>query len=322
MIYYSLQVVENLLEVLFSNSTVQDMIDAAEDIIYNPMSFVPVGENMESIHSKGFPEDNRIYYDTDTEHKKYQQFEMDAFAKMEDNEPFYSPGAPGLKYRHILHWVKDATETYGRLAIAQMKIPLEDIDKELVRFISKCIAQKCKLQSPHKSAKTRHVLFEKLISGEINGHVALMAEAGDISLPTRSSYRLACFPIDAAYADKSANVLLPYFAQIMPHCWYMWDKNNIVLLIDMELHPVYGEKSCIEHLKFWASINHSAVCIGAQFTDLVDCYKQYQYILFLPAYRKAREGEVIYYDDYPECGLIYESNTSRVALEEYYSKTL
>lgn len=318
MIYNSAQTIEKLSILAFDGCSIQEFLNAAEDILVNPLSFTPFKELNDSIYSKSFPRADLEGQSTEQVFKKREDYVMMRMSQLGE-EPIVTEGGPGVPRGHILCWAMEKGQSYGLVCVAKTKIPLELIDKGLVVYISRCLAHIYAMQQRNKVKITPDEALDRLLSGQISSRFQLASSMPGYDSKPNSPYSLAVFRFSPGRTMQIGPYLRNQFKESLQDCWCTWNGKYFAALIDCSAHDMERSGKTIDILRRMSSCFKCPVCISPPYANLIDTKSNYERMISLPVYNAAAEPGLFYLEDHPECSLIFESRLDSAAISNLTS---
>ena len=317
MIRLDFEKVNKLTSAVFYKTPIQEFLDLVEDIIVNPISFSPFNKEFDTIQSKSYPVNTiipQLESEAMREHENYVFSRMSTLGK---DQTIITQGGPGIPYGNILCWDMLGSKSYGLINIANTKMLLADIDEELVLFISHCTAQVYVNEHVRTDPLSRDELFERLLTHQIDSQLQLASALQESSIQIKQTYRMICMQ----FPEERLGQVVPYvkgkFQEIYSYCGCVWLNNVFAVLVDGELYNItHKNNENTERLRSLCRYLHCPLCISLPINDLMDCELHYKRILSLPEFRHQLVEDVIFYEDYPECNLIYASGLASQELKK------
>jgi hypothetical protein len=312
MIYNSLATIEELAGLAFSGCRMKEFLDAAEDVIINPLSFTPFSAPGDTICSKSHPAPPDFLDLKEEEARAKDMYVMGRMAELKD-EPVVTRGGPGILRGHILAWSMEQGLSCGLVCIEETKIPLGSIDLGLVKFISRCTAHIYTLgqlkQKPLSSADA----FDRLLGGQISGEFQLAALSRDLANRNGKPAALAVLRFPENRVKQVGVFLRDRFRQAFRACLCSWNGEDFRALIDAERYGMGRDSPAVREIKQIGTIFHCPVCISPVYSAILKTREIYERICALPFFRPESEA-LIFLEDYPESALILKSGLNAAQL--------
>ena len=308
MIKKSVKTIEKLSSLVFNGCNIQEFLDAAEDIIINPIWFAPLKEYNSNLWSKSYPKDilSHDYYNQ--LFREDNSYAMMIASQLGEEPMIASEKAPELPFGHMMCWVKEKENTYGIILIANTKVPHNTIDKKLVLFISLCLAHICSRQQMNKISLSPDEILNRLLSGQINSYLELSAHLPGSTEKEDAKWRLVVFKFQSNRTMQIGQYIRKLFKESLPDSWCNWNDRHFIALVDCSIHDFNRKGKAIKFLKKVSRHFGCPVCLSQSFIQLLKCRTYYERMISLPFFDRARDPEIIFFEDYPDFSLIYDSH--------------
>ncbi len=311
------KIAERLVSLVFEGCRLQEFLDTVEDVIINPISFSTMKDSYYGLRSKSAVPADRLEQSPQLLEQR-EQYVMERMSQLRD-DPILTEGGPGIPRGHILCWAMESGVSYGLVCIERDKIPLEAIDLDLVRFISRCIAHLCAVEKQQIKTVSGDQILEMLLSGKINSPVGLSSAAGDMEFKQGLSYTLVAAKLPSGRAFQVGPYIRRHIHEYLQNCWCTWNNACFTALMTLEGRPPKKNGKLAGRLRELGGTFQCPICVGRPYGNILDTKINYEYLLALPSFQAATAPTLVFSADYPECPLVYRSGLDGRQLRELCS---
>lgn len=296
--------IQRLSNLVFEGTDLVTFLNAAEDILINPISFSPFHRPSDALHSRSFPSVPAYEQMSKQEQEERNNYVLMRMSSLGD-EPIITQGGPGVPHGHILCWAKEKDHCHGLINIANTKIPLETIDLSLVKFIGSCIAHLCAIHSGIQRRLDLDEALDHLIAGRIENHLQLSTLMPDGALKPDSFYTQAIFRLPPQKISTAGAYLRNQLKEMFTSCWCTWNNDHFIVLLDFRMEKGNASLSKIQQVSEHFSC---PVCISPPYGNLLSTQEIYEHMASLPHFQRSEGSRLFFIEDYPESKLIYRSH--------------
>ena len=129
-----------------------------------------------------------------------------------------------------------------------------------------------------------------------------------------ASYVLAVFKFSSERTIQIGPYLRNQFRESFSDSWCAWNGQYFSALVEYTEHGINRKGKTIKKLSTISSFFKSPVCISQPYENLMDSKTLFEHMISLPVFKTSIEPKLYFFEDYPECSLIFESKMDSTSL--------
>lgn len=312
---------DDLMRLTFDGCTIKQMLDACEQFLGTPVRLSPVGAPEKSVKSAGYPQadfqellDSIYPKDKPLGSDRYLEFISERYRREHWDRPFI---VDSYTHRLKLCYVHIGKTFFGHISVLELETPLEEIDDERVRLASRFVGLACVAAGLSHQMLSPDELLGALLGRKITTRTRLMVESAAPAPEEQARYRLLTAVMRGGVLEYVYPLLRRSLGALYPGCWVTPAEDCACALLRAERSPAREAVLLEGRLSDLLTKGQCAACVSPVFGDLLDCPREQERMLALPALRRAQAGGVVFFEDHAECGLFYESGLPPEALRSY-----
>lgn len=302
----SIRTESELLPLLYEGCHTKKILDKAEKLLGAPLRFTPGGDLRASIESESYPHDDllaihRVYEEEENPNTRLAR-KLALVRKISLEEPIITPPQEG-RVRRIYGWAAVGNYSVGHVVIPETTMLLETIDIEQVKVICRYVALSWIVYHANEHGDSREQALIALLTGGSVANLAALLDGVWGELPVNGEcYRLVCLQTPGA---MSPIYLKQELKTVFANIWCVRMRQFVVAVFPAD---VVGLKAALESL---AKTHKISACVSPEFTDIMECKKEFERIINLKPFLSAEPETVVQFDHYRERALFAMSGLGR-----------
>lgn len=314
--YINVKMEETLLPMIYAGSTLQEVVDALENLLDMPLRFSEAGNVGVALHSRRYPSEDtaKVYQILAKKNIKSGDWgkEQIKWLEMMPDNPVIVEKSDNLNYRRLLCWVTLKGKCFGHITMLEQTNRLEDLDQETVKLMCRLVALSCLVNGIRGAGETADDIFFSILSGEIVTHTQLLFRTHGMDFPEAKAYRILLFP---EMKGKMAYGLKNEIRDLFPGSYFTVYSDRCVVLL------AFAEKAEGKKIPAWlyqiARKYSTRIIWGETFDNLLECAAQFRRLDACISKVKEEGAGVTEYDSFRDYGLFFETGLDDKGLLQF-----
>lgn len=302
-----------LLPMVYKDTELKTIINAAAEFLNTPVRFSPENNLDFALCSPGYPNEDIEYIRgvLADDPQGFQTYMQVIHQKASDTPVLLKSGNSAIPDKIFCN-VVIGSRYFGNVSIPHVKLPLKEIDLDVVETLCKIIALACSVQGLWGYDRENYNLFNALLHGIITRWDQLAGMTSDIRAYQDRQWRLVSCQLPE---PLNPGLIVSGLERIFPGALiasYDQSMNVLVDVTDQDLTALQ-----LQRLTSLTSAFQISICIGLVFHNLMDCRKQLACIADHPDMKNRNLPQLISFDKHPEYALFHHTGFSYQELSEY-----